>query len=252
MDNETSGPKETQGNQGERLATVGLLAATIAHDLNNLMYAVVGAAEAAMGALSPGHAAQLHLTEVMTAAGAARGLTRLLEFVGSRGPNASPYPVEMPLRAAAALFETIHRGGSVRVKLGLPHEGLLVRGRPAMLQSAVLNVLQNSYDAMPGGGTIDLVVESVPRGGGATWGAVPEEIKGRCVHIAIHDEGTGMAPEIRARCTEPLFTTKGNRGTGLGLSSVGIAVSDHGGVYSVDSEPDLGTTVDMWLPEHTG
>ncbi|MEI9892568.1 MAG: ATP-binding protein [Chthoniobacter sp.] len=109
-----------------------------------------------------------------------------------------------------------------------------VAGNAAELREVLTNLVFNSVDAMPKGGTITL--------------STHEEIDGAT--ISISDTGTGMSPEERERCLEPFFTTKGDHGTGLGLAVVYGIVQRHKGTIEITSEKNVGTTFSIRFPRH--
>src|SRR5579862_8182159 len=106
------------------------------------------------------------------------------------------------------------------------------------LREALINLVFNAVDAMPDGGSLTL----------RTLVAKEDTI----VQVEVSDSGVGMDEETRSRCLEPFFTTKGERGTGLGLAMVYGTVQRHGGQIEIASEPDKGTTVSLIFPVATG
>jgi len=104
--------------------------------------------------------------------------------------------------------------------------------RPADCITAIVNLIFNAVDAVNGRGTIK--VRTGTSDGGA-W-------------IEVEDDGPGIPPEIRSRIIEPLFTTKGNQGTGLGVSIVYAFTRKHGGRLDIESEPGHGARFRMWFP----
>jgi CheY-like chemotaxis protein/anti-sigma regulatory factor (Ser/Thr protein kinase) len=116
-----------------------------------------------------------------------------------------------------------------------------VAGRAEELREALTNLVFNAVDALRQGGTVTLRVRSDPvaaRGGG------------RRVLLEVEDDGVGMPEDVRRRCLEPFFTTKAERGTGLGLAMVYGVVQRHDGELTIDSVPDRGTTVRLSLPAY--
>ena len=127
------------------------------------------------------------------------------------------------------------RGGRMnRVveELGAPP---LVRGRPADIVSAMVNLIVNAIEAMNGGGTIVLRTGASDNQG---W-------------VQVSDDGPGMAPGVESRIFEPFFTTKGDDGTGLGLAMVYACMQRHGGTVKVDTAPGKGTTFTLSFPNVT-
>jgi CheY-like chemotaxis protein len=110
-------------------------------------------------------------------------------------------------------------------------------GSEVELRDALTNLIFNAVDAMPEGGTLTLRTRLV------TSGARGPEHAVRYLHIEVSDTGIGMEEETRRRCLEPFYTTKGERGTGLGLAMVYGMVQRHSAELEIDSAPRLGTTV---------
>jgi CheY-like chemotaxis protein len=118
---------------------------------------------------------------------------------------------------------------------------------PAQLQSAVLNLVINARDAMPGAGRVTIAARNETVGSG-----VPDLAAGDYVRLSVADTGSGMAPEVVARVFEPFFTTKGvGKGSGLGLSMVYGFAKQSGGTVRIESAPGRGTTVQLYLPRTT-
>src|SRR5439155_736086 len=109
---------------------------------------------------------------------------------------------------------------------------LPVAGNAADLREALTNLVFNAVDAMPGGGTLTISTRMI----------------GDAAVLAIRDTGVGMTEEVRLRCLEPFFTTKGEYGTGLGLGLVYGIVQRHQGALEIESAPGAGTTFSLRLP----
>jgi signal transduction histidine kinase len=118
------------------------------------------------------------------------------------------------------------------------------------IELALLNVALNARDAMPGGGRLMISALEETKDADAPQSLLPP---GDYVRIQVVDTGAGMDETTRSKATEPFFTTKDpGKGTGLGLSVVQGIVAQSGGLLHIDSAPNVGTTVDLWLPRaHT-
>jgi CheY-like chemotaxis protein len=110
----------------------------------------------------------------------------------------------------------------------------------SQIRDALVNLVFNAVDAMPQGGALTVRTFSGP---GSGWT--------RLVHLEVSDQGVGMDEQTRRRCLEPFFTTKGERGTGLGLPMVYGVVQRHGASLDIDSTPGRGTTVRLSFPAGT-
>jgi signal transduction histidine kinase len=115
----------------------------------------------------------------------------------------------------------------------------------AELELALINVIVNARDAMPGGGVITVRARNVSAGAG-DWGQLPDAARG--VAISVSDTGTGIAEAILPRVFEPLFTTKKEKGTGLGLSRVYGYVKQLGGQVTAENAAGGGAVITLYLP----
>src|ERR1700685_940822 len=129
------------------------------------------------------------------------------------------------------------RGMVIQLRLDPAHEPPAVMGIESEIRDALTNLIFNAVDAMPEGGTLTLRTRAISSGSVASGDAA------RHVHVEVCDTGIGMNEETRRRCLEPFFTTKGERGTGLGLAMVYGMVQRHSAELEIDSTPTRGTTV---------
>ncbi len=226
--------------QSQKMETVGRLAAGLAHDLNNMLTVIIGAADFIR--LTVGDSEVLQDVEmIMEAVGHASGLTQgMLAY--SRQQVLQPQPVEVNellhnLRKMLARLLGEDISISVTVEEGIGR----VFVDPAQLVQVLVNLALNARDAMPRGGELRFETSSDPS-------PDPRAPNG-LARVRVQDTGEGMAPEVLARAFDPFFTTKEtHRGTGLGLSTVQGIISQSGGWIDVESAPGQGTTFDIFLP----
>ena len=224
-----------------RLEAVGLLAAGVSHDFNNLIQIVLGHAILARETADPGQRRE-SLDEVVAAADRAVRLTSQLRAFARRQPVA---PAELNLNAVVGDTLDLLRG-----TLGRATALAFVPGDPApvvvadrgQVEQVVMNLCLNARDAMPRGGAVEVAV------GSAVGDAVPGGRPGRFAVLRVRDAGVGMDEATRIKMFEPFFTTKGPRATGLGLAVIDGVVQGHGGFVAVTSEVGRGTTVEVYLP----
>jgi PAS domain S-box-containing protein len=233
--------------QAQKMEAVGQIAGGIAHDFNNLLTVIIGNAELLQETeISP---EREPLVEAISAA-ALRGAeltARLLAF----GRKQLLHPKDLDVNA---LVRTMHmmlrRTLRADITLTLSLEDDLPRAvaDAGQLDSALLNLALNAQDALPRGGSITISTASVALDA-RYHEAHPEVRPGHYVAIAMTDDGEGMTPAVRDRVFEPFFTTKEvGKGSGLGLSMVYGFVKQSNGHVTIYSEPQLGTTVRMYLP----
>ncbi len=234
--------------QAHKMQAVGQLAGGVAHDFNNMLTAIMAAAEQLRG-LGANEEQRELCDLVVTAAERAAQLThKLLAFSRKSKLLNAPVDVHGIIHEAAALLErSIDRRVTVVTKVLASR--LTVVGDPGELQNAILNLGINARDAMPNGGelTISTGVHELDEAACAT---IPFDIvPGRYARISVRDTGTGIAAENLPRVFEPFFTTKPvGQGTGLGLAAVYGTVVEHGGAVTVYSDVGRGTVFHLYLP----
>jgi signal transduction histidine kinase len=259
---ETRARYETRLHQSERLESLGRLAAGISHDFNNLLTAIGGYGElieTEIHASSDGdpwlpntaRASVLDdLAQIKHATQKAADLTqRLLEF-GRHGlsraevVNLNAIVGDMRKLLARAL------GESVELSVTCAPDLRDVRVDRAQVEQILMNLAVNAGDAMPGGGTLTVATANVHVDDDDDR---LELQPGAYVCLTVVDDGAGMEPEVAARAFEPFFTTKSHgRGNGLGLATIHGIVAQAGGTIQLSSEPGIGTTFRIYLPEAGG
>jgi PAS domain S-box-containing protein len=232
---------EAQMHQSERLTSLGQMAGGIAHDFNNLLQAILGYAQ--LMARSPGNAdvvrRGIDVIEKAATSGA-ETVRRMQKFARIRQQDEPFVPMDVNQVVRDSLAITRPRWEEKKVKGGVPLQLELelgpvpvVMGRPAELNEVITNLVLNAIDAMPRGGTLRIRTRLADY---------------RHAAITVADTGMGMTDEVRKRVFDPYFTTKGEEGTGLGLSVSHSIVERHGGDLRVDSRPGEGTTFTITLP----
>ena len=230
---------EKQFEQSARLAGVGELAASVAHELNNALGTVTLRLETLL-AKTPEADPRHHALEVvdqevdrMSAL-----VSTLLEFTRSGRGQASTLDVcEEVNKTVELTHHHLARKGVILTKEFAPGVPLIQADRQ-QLRQVLLNLFTNAADAMPDGGALTVRVQP---------GELTDGRPGVMIHV--EDSGTGIPPDILARVTEAFFTTKEEgRGTGLGLSICKRIVEQHGGELAIESQVGVGTTIRMVLP----
>ena len=245
------GRAEEALRQSQKMEAIGRLTGGIAHDFNNILQGISGSVEIARRRLGEGRIAnaQRFLDTTKTAVDRAGALThRLLAF--ARRQRLDPRPID-PDGLVAGMAEMIRRamGPGIRVELNLRDGAWGVLCDPNELENALLNLCINARDAMRDGGR--LVIGTADAHLNAEDLSEEEVQPGDFVAISVADTGEGMPPEVMARVFEPFYTTKPlGQGTGLGLSQVYGFVRQSRGIVRIESVPQGGTTVHLYLPRH--
>ncbi len=229
-------------HETRRLETLGQLTGKLAHDFNNLLTPVMGSLDLLRRRADDTRSLRLIDAALAGVEGARLLLARLLAFGRRQLLNPVPVDVEEFLTGIHEPLES-SLGAHVRVEITPPSRPVALLADPAQLKMAVLDLAANAGEAMEGGGTLQIVAESVTHAGGD--GLEP----GDYVQISLVDTGAGMAPDQLRRATEPFFTTKArSRGAGLGLPMVQGMATQSGGALRLSSTPGRGTRADLWLP----
>jgi PAS domain S-box-containing protein len=229
--------------QSQKLEAVGRLAGGIAHDFNNLLTGISGNVGLALLEAGEHHPVRPLLLEVEDVVRRAASLTRQLLAFSSR-QRMTPRPVSLN-----ATVEDLRRllarliGEDVALAMAFDPELPPVLADPGQVEQVVVNLVVNARDAIAGRGRIELSTRAVEVTADAA-----DRPAGRYAVLGVRDSGAGMAPEVLAHAFEPFFSTKGGKGTGLGLATVYGIVRQHGGFIEVTSVPGQGSTFDVHLP----
>jgi signal transduction histidine kinase/ActR/RegA family two-component response regulator len=239
--------KQTQQTvmQQERLRALGQMASGIAHDVNNAMSPVLLYTELLRREPELSANARKHLETISRAVSdVGHTIARLTEFYREREPQLTfaPFQINELIGQVVELTRArwsdipLQSGIVIRIATQLANDPPLVVGVESEIREALINLVFNAVDAMPHGGTLTLRTEEERQD-------VPGALPLRQLHVEVTDTGVGMDEDTRRRCLEPFFTTKGERGTGLGLAMVyGIAKRQNARI-DIDSLPNRGTTV---------
>src|SRR6266478_2549471 len=225
--------------RSDKLRALGELAAGVAHNLNNSLTVIQGRAQLLLMRSGADDAKKKSLEVITQAVGdCSQTLRRLLDF-SRRGSTRVSAPVDLSELVVSSVeiarpkwqAESAHRTGTIEVRMRTP-KAVLTLGDSSELREVVLNLIFNAVDAMPHGGAIEIGTRN--------------DGLNACFWVA--DTGSGMPPEVIARIFEPFYSTKGERGTGLGLSASHGIIENHGGHINVSSTPGKGTRFEIVLP----
>jgi len=235
--------------QQERLRALGQMASGIAHDINNALSPIVGFVDLLVrgetGISATGHK---YLNYIKTAGDDITHIVaRLREFYRPRDSKEALQSLNINDLARQVIEMTrprwrdIPQSRGVVIEMHTDFDANLTTlvGIESELREAITNLILNAVDATPNGGTVTVRT----RVGSRSPSDPPTHVL-----IEVGDTGTGMSEETRRRCLEPFYSTKGKRGTGLGLAMVYGVMERHGGQIDIESEPGKGTVIKLILP----
>jgi len=228
---------EQQLVQSGKLAAIGELAAGVAHEINNPLFAILGLTEFLINEAEPGSKAHPRLELIQQTGLEIKEIVRaLLDFARENAEERHVVPIEEVVQSTVDLVRRTNAHKGVELVDDYDGSGALVYASPNQLKQIILNLIANARQAMPNGGTVRVHVHR----------------EGDFVCADVEDDGQGIDPQAIERIFEPFFTTKRSTGgTGLGLSvSIGIAEA-HGGSLTAASELGQGATFSLRLPVAT-
>jgi two-component system cell cycle sensor histidine kinase/response regulator CckA len=236
-------------DQAERLSSLGRLAATIAHEFNNVLMGIQPFAEVLRRKLGDDPRVANATTHIENSVRRGRSITQeILRFTHAAEPEISSVNTESWLGELAAEFRGL-LPASIQLDIVQPAHRAVMAADRAQVTQALTNLVLNARDAMDGGGRITIAVDTPGSGSVITTNDIVDPAG--FVHVTVRDEGPGIPPGMQQRIFEPLFTTK-KGGTGLGLAIVHQIVTRHGGFVFVESQQGSGTTFHMLIPRARG
>jgi PAS domain S-box-containing protein len=234
--------------QGQKMEALGQMTGGVAHDFNNILTVVLGNLQLLDDLLQGQPAAHKLAAAATHAAQRGADLTRkLLTFARKQPLAPRAIAVDAFLQAWSELL-TRTLDESIQVEISPCDPELIMQADPGLLETALLNLALNARDAMPHGGRLTVQAESITMSADDPIDA--RELKsGRYVVLSVSDTGHGMDADVTRHVFEPFFTTRDGRGSGLGLAMVYGFVKQTGGGVAVYSEPGLGSTFKLYLPQ---
>jgi two-component system sensor histidine kinase HydH len=223
---------EAQLRNQEKLAALGVLAAGIAHDIANPLASMSSELELLLAEEDVGRARQSAAVLLAQISRIGRTLREMTDFARRRAEELSDAAIEISVDDALRMVRHDPRARAIAFKTELAPHLPRVQVVDDHLTMVLVNLLINSLDAMPDGGTITINARAC----------------GDYVRLSVTDTGAGMSEAVMRRAVEPLYTTKPGRGTGLGLSISAGILRDAGGTLDIDSTEGVGTTVHLTCP----
>lgn len=239
---------QTQLLQAQKMEAIGTLAGGVAHDFNNMLTSMLGYADMAMLRLDKADPLFRYVEQIRATALRASGVTRKLLLFSRKEAMESRYiQLNNTIENLIKMLERLI-GENIVIKTEPGPDLWTVQADEGSIEQVAMNLVMNSRDAMPDGGTVTIRTDNVYLDSNHSR-LVSGSRPGNFVRMTIDDTGFGMDEEMLKHVFEPFFTTKkGEEGTGLGLAVVYGIVKQHGGWINVDSEHGRGTTFEVYLP----
>jgi len=236
-------------NQSQKMEAIGTLAGGIAHDFNNILSAILGATELAIINASRGNDVSKYHQQIITASYRAKKLiNQILTFSRQGKEERKPILVKAIVEETIKLL-TISIPSTVEIRPNLHADNGTIEADPAHIRQVLMNLCTNAYEAMrESGGVLEISLNEVTVGAQDRENGCPLS-SGEYLKLTVSDTGHGIAPQLQERIFDPYFSTKEkNEGTGLGLAYAHGIIEKLGGLITVKSELDIGSTFDVYLP----
>lgn len=239
---------EAQLRHAQKMEAVGTLAGGIAHDFNNILTAITSFAGLVLMEMPKEDRSRRYVEEIVDSAERAAMLTQSL-LAYSRKQIINPRPVNINL-IVSGVKKLLSRliGEEIEMRTILRDNDLMIMADKGQLEQVLINLVTNSKDAMPNGGTLSIELKRA---------VIDESFRkshgygepGIYAHLSVTDTGEGMDEETKNKIFEPFYTTKAmGKGTGLGLAIVYGIIKQHNGYINIYSEPNKGTVFNIFLP----
>jgi PAS domain S-box-containing protein len=224
---------ELQLQQAQKMESLGILVAGVAHNFNNVLALIMGTASIRLQLGSDPLDQEAYRTIDQVCSQGRDVVRSLLHFARPSLSNQAPLELHGLIRKVRALMENTARN-RIEIQESFVDEPLWINGDAGNINQALVNLAINGIEAMPAGGTLCLRTAILDE----PW-----------VEVSVGDNGKGMAPEVLAHVLEPFYTTREvGKGTGLGLSMTYGVMKAHGGSIHIASQPGAGTTVALRFP----
>ncbi len=225
---------ESQLIQAEKLSSIGLMAAGVAHEVNTPLAVIASQAQLLMRQGVSGEAQSRILDKIITQSfRASEIVNHLLKFSRMSGSEYAELDLNKVIRETLSLVDPMLRASKISLNAQLSPTVPPVYGNQGKLQQVFMNLIMNARDAMPRGGDLTLATEC----------------ENSSVHVEVSDSGVGIPPDHLTRIFDPFFTTKAtSRGTGLGLAVTYGIIREHSGKIHVESVVGMGTTFKLEFP----
>lgn len=239
---------ERQLYHSQRIDAIGSLVAEITHDFNNILATIIGLSNLFLSDYSQKDKKREYIENINSLGN--KGLNVVKQIMTFAKPKEKAFEVldivPVIYDMLSMLGSSLNRVATVSVNV-TPKQTALIMGNSVQVQQMLLNLLFNAMDAMEGKfGMIEINIDVISINPlDVTKLKVPS---GSYIKLTVKDTGQGMSQEVKQKLFEPFFSTKSEKGTGLGMSIVKRIVTSHNGAIQIESEPGVGTTINIFFP----
>ena len=239
---------ESQLRQAQKMEAIGTLAGGVAHDFNNILTALTGYGTLLQLKLDKENPLRRYVDQILSASLKGANLTRsLLAFSRKQPIILNPINLNNIVKGTEKLLRRLLTEDII-LKTFLASDDIMLMADSTQIDQILFNLITNARDAMPKGGSLTIETKTIVLDKGFTVTHGFGE-PGKYALLSISDTGSGMDAAVKEHIFDPFFTTKEvGKGTGLGLSTVYGIVKQHNGYITIYSEPDIGTTIRVYLP----
>ncbi|MCP4718085.1 MAG: PAS domain S-box protein, partial [Desulfobacteraceae bacterium] len=238
--------------QSQKMEAVGVLAAGVAHDFNNLITAIQGHSDLLMMDLKEADPICIRIKKIRYASSRAAILTRQLLLFSRKQPM-EQRSISLT-RVVNDIIKMLRRmiGVDISIETDLETDIWTIKADPGNIEQVIMNLAINARDAMPEGGNLSIRTENIDFDDSVTK-TISNARPGKFIRLSVADSGVGIDKAIMRQIFDPFFTTKeAGKGTGLGLSVIHGIVAQHNGWIDVYSEQNQGTNFNIYLPASPG
>ncbi len=241
---------EIQLQQSQKMEAIGTLAGGIAHDFNNILSAIMGNIEISLIGLAKENKLAIRLKRVLEACERAKDLVLQILMFSRQGEQAQrPVYMNFIVKEVLKLIRA-SLPATIKIQQNITDEKKIVLSDPTHIHQVVMNLCSNAADAMKeSGGVLGIILDSVEMNA-ETAKKYHKLSPGEYIRLTVTDTGHGMVPDVMKRIFDPFYTTKEQgKGTGMGLALVHGIVSKIGGAVHVISEPEKGSSFQVFFPK---
>ncbi|OGV18935.1 MAG: hypothetical protein A2X47_04425 [Lentisphaerae bacterium GWF2_38_69] len=234
--------------QSQKMEQIGAIASSVSHDFNNILASISGFAELFLCEHKEKDSKRKYVEGVLSAANKGKEIAKnILSYSKPKEDSFEPLDIVTIVDDALKILEASLKHIAKITVTVIPRQRRPILGDSSQLMQMMINLILNARDAMSGKwGYLDIIIDEISLMKDRL--PLPDITPGKYMKMTIRDTGHGMSKEVQEQIFNSFFTTKGTEGTGLGLEIVHRVIKNHNGAISVQSQPDKGSSFDIFIP----